>query len=106
MEIIPEGPLSYEQKWEIAKHLMKTLEIIDTIWNQIEPDWELYRNIHLELDRLYKQLINETRRVRLITLVWLRAHLKMASGTTSPAEWFDTKETPSILLKSGTNLLF
>jgi len=106
VEIIPEGPLTYEQRWKIAKHLMKTLNMIDDIWRQIQPDWELYRDTHLELDRLHKKLNDETRRVRLITLVWLRAHLKMASGVVSPAEWFNIDETPSMLIKMGTSAVF
>jgi len=39
-------------------NLMVTLDMIDKIWHQIKPDWELYRNTHLELDRLHKKLRN------------------------------------------------
>ena len=104
--VIPEGPLTHEQQWEIAKHLMETLDMIDKIWHQIKPDWELYRDTHLELDRLHKKLTDETSRIRLISLVWLRAHLKMASGIASPAEWFNINETPSMLIKMGTSAVF
>ena len=87
-------------------NLMVTLDMIDKIWHQIKPDWELYRNTHLELDRLHKKLRNEASRVRLITLAWLRAHLKMASVVASPAEWFNIDETPSMLIKMGTSAVF
>ncbi len=92
MDIIPEGQLTYEQQWEIAKHLMVTLDMIDKIWHQIKPDWEF--------DRLHKKLRNEASRV------WLRAHLKMASGVASPAEWINIDETPSMLIKMGTSAVF
>lgn len=106
VEIVPDGPLTYTQRWEIAKHLIGTLDMLDRIWKETEPDWELYRNTHLELDRLHLQLYAETRKLRLITLLWLRAHYKMASGISSPAEWFNMKETTSLLIKSGARALF
>ena len=40
-------------------------------------------------------------KVRLILLVWARAHQKMASGIVDPADWFDIKDTPAMLIQLG-----
>ncbi len=76
------------------------------VGEEIEPDWIHYRATHLELDDLYKDAQYEIRQIRLITLVWIRAHQKMASGIVSPAEWFDISDAPAMLLKMGTKAVF
>jgi len=90
----------------IGAHIGKRLEVIHLIEQEIERDWNNYRETHRELDRLHEKAIEQNRRARLITLVWLRAHQKMASGVTSPAEWFDIKTLPGQLIKMGAKSVF
>ena len=106
VEIVPDSPEDREQRREIANHLVERLDMADRIWREIEPDWNLYRETHLELDRLHNQLNTETNEIRLITLIWMRAHLKMASGIASPAEWFNVNEAPGMLIRMGTSAVF
>jgi hypothetical protein len=56
--------------------------------------------------KTHEKAIADSKRARLITLVWLRAHQKMASGVTEPAEWFDINTLPAQLFKLGTKLAF
>jgi hypothetical protein len=66
---------------------MKRLDAIHKIENEISPDWEVYRATHRELDKLHMTTLDRINRARFITLVWLRAHHKMAPGVATPAEW-------------------
>ena len=50
--------------------------------------WTTYRAAHRELDELYAKIEVDTRKVRLITLVWLRAHQKMASGVGKKPQFY------------------
>ena len=90
----------------MADHLVEKLDKVHRIGEEIKQDWEVYRATHRELDNLHKKARFETRQIRFMTLVWLRAHQKMASGVTNPAEWFDISEAPGMLLKTGTNVIF
>jgi hypothetical protein len=106
-EVIPRGSsASYEELTEIWKYLGERLDGIDRIWKEIEPDWTTYRETHRELDQLISKSKREMTRVRLTTLVWVRAHQKMASGKFSPAEWFNIKDTPAMLIGVGAKAVF
>ena len=105
-ELLPEGEPSIDELEIIAEHLGNRLKTIHLIEQEIEKDWNLYRETHRELDKLHDKAIAQNRRARLITLVWLRAHQKMASGISSPAEWFDIKTLPGQLVKMGTKAVF
>ena len=102
IKMVPENLPTLDQQIKIAKHLTAKLNFMNNIGKEIEADWNLYRETHKELDRIYETLLKEIRKFRLISLVWLRAHQKMSSGTVSPAEWFNINEAPSVLLKLGT----
>ena len=91
---------------KIAEHLIKRLEITHKIWQEIEPDWELYRATHRELDELYNEIRNGLNQTRAIVIIWARAHQKMAAGKTNPAEWFDIDDAPSQLFKLGSKAIF
>jgi hypothetical protein len=71
----------------IGAHMGKGLNALHLIEQEIERDWNIFWETHRELDKLHDKAIVQNQRARLITLVWLRAHQKMASGVTSPAEW-------------------
>ena len=105
-ELLPDGEPSIEELETIGAHLGKRLEAIHLIEQEIAQDWKNYRETHRELDKLHDKAIQQNRQARLITLVWLRAHQKMASGVTSPAEWFDIKTLPGQLVKMGTKAIF
>ena len=105
-ELLPDGEPSIEEMELIGAHLGKRLQALHLIEQEIEPDWNTYRETHRELDRLHAKAIAQNQRARLIALVWLRAHQKMASGVTSPAEWFDISTLPGQLIKMGTKAIF
>jgi len=105
-DLLPDGEPTIEEMEIIGAHIGKRLEAIHLIEQEIERDWNNYRETHRELDRLHEKAIEQNRRARLITLVWLRAHQKMASGVTSPAEWFDIKTLPGQLIKMGAKSVF
>lgn len=104
--MIPDDRPTYEELWQIARHQIDNLDTLHKIVVEIQPDWELYRETHLELDKLQDELNTESRQMRLLTLVWIRAHQKMASGITSSAEWFNINEAPSTLIKLGAKTIF
>lgn len=105
-ELLPDGEPSIEEMEIIGAHLGKRLEALHLIEQETAQDWNVYRETHRELDRLHDKVIQQNRQARLITLVWLRAHQKMASGVSSPAEWFDIKTLPGQLVKMGTKAVF
>lgn len=105
-KIIPKGKPTEEQLQKLADHLAKRLEGLQKIWNQIEPDWDVYRASHRELDGLYDEVVADTRKARLFVLLWLRAHQKMASGISSPAAWFDIESAPAQLFQLGAKAVF
>jgi len=104
--LLPEGDPSEDDLSNIADHLMKRLEITHKIWQEIEPDWELYRATHRELDSLDTEIRNRLNRTRATVIIWSRAHQKMASGKSSPAEWFDIDNAPAQLFQLGTKAIF
>ena len=103
--MIPKSRPDYAKRQEIIQYLIQYLNTLERIGEAIKPDWELYRATHLELDSLEKQVKQEARKMRLITLVWIRAHQKMAAGVTNPAEWFDINEAPGMLIRMGQHAL-
>ncbi|KPJ91223.1 MAG: hypothetical protein AMJ55_12225 [Gammaproteobacteria bacterium SG8_15] len=104
--LLPKGDPTEEDLSNIAEHLIKRLEITHKIWQEIEPDWELYRATHRELDELYALIKTGINRTRATVIIWARAHQKMASGKTNPAEWFDVDDAPAQLFRLGTKAVF
>ena len=104
--LLPKGSPTEEDLSNIAEHLIKRLEITHKIWQEIEPDWKLYRATHHELDELYVLTKNGLSETRAKIIIWARAHQKMASGKTNPAEWFDVEDAPSQLFRLGSKAIF
>ncbi len=100
-KLIPKGSPTREDLNAIGQHLMKRLEALHLIGEEIKPDWETYRATHRELDKLEVSVMSQVNQARMLTLVWLRAHQKMASGITNPAEWFDITASTTNLLRRG-----
>lgn len=104
--LMPKGKPTEDDLSNIAEHLIKRLDITHKIWQEIEPDWELYRATHRELDELYTLIQIGLKRTRGSVIIWARAHQKMASGKTNPAEWFDIENAPAQLFQLGTKAVF
>jgi hypothetical protein len=66
----------------------------------------LYRATHRELDALAVEIRGRLNRTRATVIIWARAHQKMASGKSSPAEWFDLDNAPAQLFQLGTKAIF
>jgi hypothetical protein len=105
-ELLPKGNPTVDELEAIGRHLGKRLDALHLIEQEIERDWDTYRDTHKELDSLHGEAVEQNSKARLITLVWLRAHQKMASGVSTPAEWFDLKSLPGQLFKLGTRAVF
>jgi hypothetical protein len=105
-KLIPHSVPTEEELSQIGKYLLKRLEVMHKIWQEIEPDWQLYRKTHRELDENHIKVLEDTNRLRITMIVWLRAHQKMAAGITNPAEWFNVEEAPTELFKLGTKAVF
>ncbi|WP_455207025.1 hypothetical protein [Kaarinaea lacus] len=104
--LLPKGNPTEDDLSEIAEHLVKRLDVIHKIWQEIEPDWEIYRATHRELDALAAEIKNRLNRTRATVIIWSRAHQKMASGRSNPAEWFDIDNAPAQLFQLGTKAIF
>lgn len=105
-KLIPQGMPTEEKLFQLTQHLLNRLAVMHKIWGKIETDWELYQKTHRELDESYFKVIEDINRLRLIMIVWLRAHQRMTSGITLPAEWFNVGDAPTELFKLGTKAAF
>jgi len=103
--LVPDGKMTVMDVRAIRNHLVEELKSVQEISATIEPDYTLYRDTHDELDRLVELIDKEIGHTRIAILVWSRAHLKMASGITDPAEWFDLTNPQGELFNLSTGLL-
>lgn len=103
--LIPKGRPTEDDLIAIGKHLFDRLDVIARVQEEIKPDWDTYRATHRELDTLVDKFIGQQNRMRLMTLIWVRAHQKMAAGVINPAEWFDLKQAPGQLLNVGVRAI-
>jgi len=100
-DLIPNPPPNDEDLANISGFLQKRLTALHVVEQEISSDWEIYRAAHRELDDIYDKARRKNTKARLIMLVWLRAHQKMASGVANPAEWYDIKSLPSQMINMG-----
>lgn len=100
-EIIPEGRPTTEELALIGEHLQKRMKALQVIQEAARPNWEDYLSTQRELDTIVDDTIENVQQSRIIMLTWVRAHQKMASGTTDPAKWFDIGEVTKSLIKSA-----
>ena len=97
-----------EQGKNVAREeneLIDRLEVIDRLASEIEPHWEIYRSAQRELDHVHISVLDSSNRVRLILLVWVRAHEAMTSGRTKEAEWFTMQDLGAVAYKLGRKLI-
>lgn len=105
-KLIPQGVPTEEELSQLSQHLLNRLEVMHKIWQKIEPDWQLYQKTHRELDENFIKVREDTNRLRITMIVWLRAHKRMAAGIKNPAEWFNVEDAPTELFKLGTKGAF
>lgn len=96
-DILPKGEPSKKEMIAIGEHLKGRLKGMHLISQEIQPDWDNYRATHKELDAKHTVIKERITRVRAIAVLWVRAHLKMASGKTQPAEWFDVQDVQGLV---------
>jgi len=104
--LLPEGPPTEDDLQAIGEHLFDRLDILARVESEIKPDWDRYLATHKELDKLSDLFDEQRNKMRLVTLIWVRAHQKMASGIKDPAEWFDVNQAPAKLLNLGIKAVF
>ena len=86
-------------------HLLERLQVMQTLFRSIEPEIDLYRRTHRELDEQYQFVRDGVAAARLKFVVWSQAHERMASGMKDDAEWFDISEAPALLIKAGVKAI-
>jgi hypothetical protein len=91
--------LSKNQVGLLKKHLLNELTENTNYFKQVEPAYDRYIMAQQELLRLVTEHDAEIRKTRLVFITFASAHRKMSSGIVKPAEWFDIKEAPKLLLK-------
>ncbi len=90
--------LSKNQIALLKKHLLNRLTENTSYFRQVEPSYNRYILAQQELSSLIVEHDAEIRKSRIIFITFASAHRKMASGITKPAEWFNIKESPKLLL--------
>ena len=104
-ELIPEGRPSREDLNNIGQHLQTRMQALQAAQDAMHPNWEDYLATQQELDKIIDATVKNALQSRIIMLTWIRAHQKMASGTTDPAKWFDVGEITRQLLKTAPNTI-
>ena len=100
-ELIPEGRPSREELGKLGEHLQNRMKALQAAQTAIQPNWEDYLATQKELDKVIDATVQSALHSRILMLTWVRAHQKMASGTTDPAKWFDVGEMAKQLLKTA-----
>lgn len=105
--LLPKGDrMTYKDFLALLDHLTQRLDTQHRIQQELAPELKAYRETHQELIRLQDETMRRISRMRVIMMVWVRAHQKMATGITDPAEWFDLKQTPKMLIDMGKDVIF
>ena len=96
-DVLPKGTPNKKQMNLLGEHLKDRLKGMHLIGQEIQPDWDMYRATHKELDEKHRVVKDRISKVRTIAVLWVRAHLKMASGKSQPAEWFDVQDVQGLV---------
>lgn len=97
--------LSEDQILELETHLFTELRKLNDIEEQLEDDKSAHLAIYRELQAIYNEEVQKIYNAGVAVLIWSRAHHKMATGVADPAEWFDIKDAPELLLNVGKKML-
>jgi hypothetical protein len=85
--------------------LLERVDRVQDIAAIVRPQLELYWDTHRELDAINLATTSGSAQVRLILLVWSRAHAAMASGKKISTDWVDEyKDLGSAAYKLGRSL--
>jgi len=96
--LLPKGEPTYDEMKKMGEYIGWKMATLHKIEDEISPDWEIYRAAHRELDQLAALAGKKSARARTVSMLWVRAHQKMAAGLSSPAEWIDYKDLPKMLI--------
>ena len=81
-----EDGLTAAEQRAIEDRLIYTLETVSNVRRQLAPDIELYWKQQAELEELVASFNTALRQARVAIIAWSRAHQRLASGITDPAE--------------------
>lgn len=81
-----EDGLTVAELRAIEDRLIFALETVSNVRTQLAPDIELYRKQQAELEELVAAFNAALRQARVAIIAWSRAHQRLASGITDPAE--------------------
>ena len=82
--------------------LLDRVKRIQNIAAAVRPQLELYWDTHRELDAIHLATTNSSDQIRLVLLVWSRAHAAMASGKEISTDWVEEyKELGQAAFKPG-----
>ncbi len=81
-----EDGLTMAELHAIEDRLVFTLETVSKVRAQLAPDIELYWKQQAELEEIVASFNTALRQARVAIIAWSRAHQRLASGITDPAE--------------------
>ena len=81
-----EDGLTVAELHAIEDRLIFALETVSNVRTQLAPDIELYWKQQAELEELVASFNKALRQARVAIIAWSRAHQRLASGITDPAE--------------------
>ncbi len=85
---------------DTEKAVIAQLNQLSRIMNVMQPYLDHYWNIQKELNDVTNEIYTNTARLKLIVLVWVRAHAQLAAGE-SDSEAFDVMEYKSLLKEAA-----
>ena len=81
-----EDGLSAAEMGAIEQRIIFALNTVSEVRVQLAPDLELYRKQQAELEQLVASFNTALRQARVAVVAWSRAHQRLASGITDPAQ--------------------
>ena len=81
-----EDGLSAAELGAIEQRIIFALNTVSEVRVQLAPDLELYRKQQAELEQLVASFNTALRQARVAVVAWSRAHQRLASGITDPAQ--------------------
>ena len=77
--------LDVEELYILEERIIKRMEKISTLRNDIEPEMEKYRIKQRELDKVNREIDKSLMETRATVYLWNKTHLKMSEGLSEPA---------------------
>jgi hypothetical protein len=105
-EIVPPGRLTWKQIDKIDQYILSRIVALQKVMKEHDFSVQMYVDTKQELSTVTGNRMARVATGRLFLFTWARAHQKMASGKTNPAEWFDISEAPGKILAAGAKAVF